>query len=347
MENQMNFKISKDGSKRALITGVCGQDGSFLADLLLDKGYEVFGFARQGAGHGQNNAYYLDQRVKLLFGDVSSVDDIKSAIDSVEPNEIYNLAAQSLPSASWEQPLETLQVNGSGPVRLFEVVRRTLPTCRVFQASSSEMYGATSISPQNEQTPFNPLSPYAAAKLYAHEMAKIYRDSYGLYIACGILFNHESERRSLRFLTQKVAYGAACAALGIKTSPDLNEVGRPIVQDGKLALGNLEIARDWGAASDFVHAMWLILQQDQPHDFVIGTGRLSTLKDLCVAAYGSVGRDWRESVVSDPALLRPLEFSQTLADPTKASSILGWKPLVSFDEMVKRMVDAQIFRLNN
>jgi GDPmannose 4,6-dehydratase len=210
------------------------------------------------------------------------------------------------------------------------------------------MFGqAAPTAPQNEQTPFNPVNPYAAAKVYAHQMAKIYRESYGLYIASGILFNHESERRPHHYVTQKVAYGAACAALGVSDSPDINEMGRPIVQHGKLALGNLEVARDWGYAGDFVRAMWLMLQQERPDDFVVGTGKLHTLRDLCETAYRCVDKDWRESVVSDAALLRPLETGQTVADPSKARKQLGWEPVVSFDDMVNKMVDAQILRLKN
>ncbi len=238
-------------------------------------------------------------------------------------------------------------VNGLGAVRLFEAVRHNHSTCRVYHASSSEMFGQAIIAPQNEQTPFNPVNPYAASKIYAHQMAQIYRESYGLYIATGILFNHESERRPLHFLTQKIAYGAACAALQISNSPDLNEMGRPMVQHGKLALGNLEIARDWGYAGDFVRAMWLMLQQERPDEFVIGTGKLHTLKDLCETAYRCVGKDWRDSVVSDPALVRPLESGQTLADPSKARKQLGWKPTISFDEMVEKMVTAQVLRLKS
>lgn len=333
--------------KRALITGITGQDGSFLAELLLKKGYQVFGFTRRESWWKPNNASHLAGRIDLLFGDMSEGVDIASAIQDAKPDEIYNLASQSRPSESWARAPETLQVNGLGAIRLFDLVRHCSPTCRVYHASSSEMFGQESKTPQNEKTPFNPVNPYAAAKIYAHQMAKIYRESYGLYIATGILFNHESERRPLHYLTQKVAYGAACASLGITDSPDLNELGNPIVQSGKLALGNLEIARDWGYASDFVHAMWMMLQQGQPDDFVIGTGKLHTLKDLCEMAYRSVGRDWRESVVSDPALVRPLESGQTLSDATKALNQLGWKPSVSFDEMVKKMVAAQIFRLEN
>jgi GDPmannose 4,6-dehydratase len=333
--------------KKALITGITGQDGSFLAESLLEKGYQVFGLARSESWYRQNNASHLAGRVEILFGDMSEGVDIASAIQDAKPDEIYNLASQSRPGESWSRAPETLLVNGLGVVRLFEAVRHHCPACRVYQASSSEMFGQASIVPQSEQTPFNPVNPYAAAKVYAHQMTKIYRESYGLYIASGILFNHESERRPLHFLTQKIAYGAACAALGILDSPDLNEMGRPIVQHGKLALGNLEIARDWGYASDFVHAMWLMLQQERSDDFVIGTGKLHTLRDLCETAYRSVDRDWRESVVSDPALVRPLESGQTLADPSKANKQLGWKPTISFDEMVKKMVTAQMLRLKN
>jgi len=209
------------------------------------------------------------------------------------------------------------------------------------------MFGQTLDAPQSEETPFNPVNPYAAAKVYAHQMAHIYRKSYGLYIASGILFNHESERRPLHFLTQKVAYGAACAALGILNSPEINERGRCIVENGKLALGNLDIARDWGYAPDFVRAMWLILQQEQPDEYVIGTGQLHTLRDLCEVAYGYIGCDWRDSVISDPNLVRPLEPGKTLADPSKAKEMLDWRPTVSFEEMVQRMVESQIRRLKN
>ena len=333
--------------KSALITGITGQDGSFLAEWLLGKGYRVFGLARRESWYRPNNASHLTGQVKLLFGDMSEGADIASAIQEARPDEIYNLASQSRPGESWARAPETLLVDGLGAIRLFEAVWHHYPACRVYQASSSDMFGQVSIVIQNEQTPFNPVNPYAAAKVYAHQMAKIYRESYGLYIASGILFNHESERRPLHFLTQKVAYGAACAALGISDSPDLNEMGRPIVQHGKLVLGNLEISRDWGYAGDFVRAMWLMLQQERPDDFVIGTGQPHTLQDLCETAYRCVDRDWRDNVVSDPALMRPLESGQTLADTSKARMQLGWEPTVSFDEMVKKMVAAQLLRLKN
>jgi GDPmannose 4,6-dehydratase len=333
--------------KRALITGITGQDGSYLAELLLDKGYQVFGFARRSSWFKPHCASHLVDRVEMAFGDMAEGVDIASAVQESQPDEIYNLASQSRPGESWSRAPETLLVNGLGAIRLFEAVRHHRPQCRVYHASSSEMFGQARESPQNEDTPFNPVNPYAAAKVYAHQMVRIYRGSYKLYIASGLLFNHESERRPLHFVTQKIAYGAACAVLGIEDSPDLNEMGRPIVQGGKLALGNLEVARDWGHAADFVRAMWLMLQKEQPDDYVIGTGKIHTLRDLCETAYRTVGRDWRDSVVSDPALVRPLESGQTLADPAKAKRMLDWEPTVSFEQMVARMVDAQVQRLKN
>lgn len=333
--------------KRALITGITGQDGSFLAEMLLEKGYRVFGFARRESWFRPNCASHLADRIEILFGDMEEGVDIASAIADSEPDEVYNLASQSRPGESWARAPETLMVNGLGAIRLFEVMRHHRPSCRLYHASSSEMFGQALLTPQNEQTPFNPVNPYAAAKVYAHQMARIYRGSYGLFISSGVLFNHESERRPLHFLTQKVAYGAACAKLGIADSPDMNERGRPIVERGKLALGNLEIARDWGYASDFVRAMWLMLQAERADDFVIGTGKLHTLKDLCETAFRSVGRDWRESVVSDPALVRPLESGQLLADPGKARRELGWQPTVTFESMVEKMVAAQVAHLES
>lgn len=333
--------------KRALITGVTGQDGSYLAELLLNKGYQVFGLVRRQSWRHSNCASHLAGRIQILFGNVAEGLDIARAVSDANPDEIYNLASQSRPGESWLRAPETLMVNGLAAINLFETVRLNCPACRVYHASSSEMFGQTLDAPQSEETPFNPVNPYAAAKVYAHQMAHIYRKSYGLYIASGILFNHESERRPLHFLTQKVAYGAACAALGILNSPEINERGRCIVENGKLALGNLDIARDWGYAPDFVRAMWLILQQEQPDEYVIGTGQLHTLRDLCEVAYGYIGCDWRDSVISDPNLVRPLEPGKTLADPSKAKEMLDWRPTVSFEEMVQRMVESQIRRLKN
>jgi GDPmannose 4,6-dehydratase len=330
--------------KTALITGITGQDGSYLADLLLAKGYRVVGLVRPETWYRENNASHLAGRVEILFGNMSEGVDIASAIQSAKPDEIYNLASQSRPGESWSRPSETLQVTGMAALRVLEAARHAAPGCRIYHASSSEMFGSAP-APQNEATPFVPMNPYAAAKVYAHQMARIYRESYGMFIACGILFNHESERRPLHFLPQKIAYGAACAALGIADSPDRNEVGRPIVEGGRLALGNMNVARDWGYAADFVEAMWLMLQADQPGDYVIGTGQLHTLQELCDAAYGSEGMDWRERVVSDPALARPLETGRIVADASRARQELGWEPRVDFAAMVQKMVQAQKRRL--
>jgi GDPmannose 4,6-dehydratase len=329
----------------ALITGITGQDGSFLAELLLEKGYKVFGMARRESWYAPNNASHLADRIQILFGDMGEGTDIASALQLSKPDEIYNLAAQSRPGESWARPSETLLLNGLGAVRLFEGVKIHCPKARVYQASSSEMFGVQLPGSQNEDSPFNPLSPYAASKVYAHQMSKIYRDSYGLFIATGIAFNHESERRPHHFLSQKVAHGAACAALGIQDSPLLNEVGKPAVQSGKLALGCIDIARDWGYAGDFVWAMWRMLQEPHPTNLVLGTGVLHSLADLCKTAYQSVGCDWSKSVISDPSLVRPLESGQSLADPTRARKLLNWNPSTSFDAMIRKMVKAEICRL--
>ena len=279
--------------KRALITGITGQDGSYLAELLLDKNYTVYGLARHESWYRPNCASHLANKIELLFGDVTEGVDIATAVQQARPNEIYNLASQSRPGESWSRAPETLAVNAVAATRLFEAVRQNCATARIYHASSSEMFGRTTSELQDELTPFNPVNPYAASKVCAHQMAAIYRNSFGMHISTGILFNHESERRQLHFLVQKIAYGAACAGLDIADSPELNERGRPIVENGKLALGNLDVTRDWGYAPDFVRAMWMILQHDEPTDFVIGTGRRRTLRDLAEAAYRGVGRDCR------------------------------------------------------
>lgn len=331
--------------KRALITGLTGQDGSFLAELLLARGYEVWGLVRPQSWVRPHCASHLADRVKVAFGDLGEGTDIAAAVEAARPDEIYNLASQSRPGESWLRATETLTVNGMGAVRLFEAVRHQAPHARVYHASSSEMFGTRGERRQDEDTAFHPANPYAAAKAYAHQMAGIYRQSYGMHISCGILFNHESERRPLHFVTQKIAYGAACASLGIHRSPDLNERGAPIVNHGKLMLGNLEVARDWGYAADFVAAIAGMVARDQPDDFVIGTGHLHTLRELCTAAYGAVGLDWQEHVATDPSLVRPIETAQTVANPAKAERLLGWKPTVSFEAMVERMVRNQLARL--
>ncbi len=333
--------------KKALITGITGQDGSYMAEFLLEKNYQVFGFARQDSWLKNQLPQALKKSIHIIHGDMSNAIDIAAAISTSTPDEIYNLASQSRPSESWSRAAETLLINGNGAIHLFEAVRVMCPQAKVYHASSSEMFGKVLTSPQNELTPFEPVSPYAASKVYAHHMARIYRESYGLFIANGILFNHESERRPLHFVTQKIAHGAACAALNITESPFMNERGSPIVQAGKLALGNLNVARDWGYAKDFVRAMWLILQQEAADDFVIGTGKIHTLKELCEIAYRMVGKDWREFVISDPQFTRPLDAHQTIADASKAAHMLDWQPTISFEEMIRHMVEAQIALLSN
>lgn len=333
--------------RRALIFGITGQDGSYLAELLLGKGYEVWGFARKDTWLRPSRVSHLAGRLRVLTGELVEGIDLASALRESAPDEVYNLASQSRPGESWARLTETLELNALAAIRLFEAVRHQRPACRVYQASSSEMFGPSDGRPQDEASPCQPRNPYAAAKLYAHHMARIYRESYGLHIATGILFNHESERRPLHFVTQKIAYGAACAALGIASSPDLNELGKPIVDAGVLTLGNLDVARDWGHAQDFVRAMWLILQYPVATDFVVGTGELHTLRELCEVAYRHVGLDWQRHVSSSAALSRPMESPSTVADTRRARELLGWKPEIGFERMVAGMVDAQVARLSS
>jgi len=332
---------------RALITGITGQDGVLLAENLLAKGYEVVGFGRRASVLARTDLHALFQRIQIFHGDAVQSEDLAQALLQHQPDELYNLAAQSAPGASWAQALETGEVTAMGAHRLFEAVRRFAPKCRVYHASSSEMFGAVVESPQTETTPFNPANPYAAAKVYAHQIARVYRRSYGMFIACGILFNHESPLRRMNFLTQKVAYGAACARLGIKTSPRLNEEGEPVVNEGCVALGNLEASRDWGHARDYVEAMWRMTQHPTAEDFVIGTGTLRTVRELCESAYGHVGLDWHDFVRTDPRFLRPSETGPTVADASKARRELGWTPTIGFDAMVGEMVDAQVAALQS
>jgi len=321
--------------KTALITGITGQDGFYLSQLLLKKGYRVFGLTQT------QTAVTTDEQVTLISGDISNEFDVRTAVEQCMPDEIYNLASQSSPGASWSLASKTLSVNGLGALYLFDAVLNLCPKARVFQASSSELFGQAFI-PQNEETPFSPRNPYAAAKVYAHQMALIYREQYQLFISNGILFNHESEHRPLHFVTQKIAFGAACASLGIINSSKKNELGQPIVSQGKLSLGNLQVARDWGYAEDYVLAMWLMLQYPKADDFVIGTGKLHTLEQLCDLAYQHVGKNWQEHVISDKTLYRPAEITQTVADASKAHRLLAWQPAVCFQEMVGKMVDFQI-----
>ena len=335
----------KSKKKRVLITGITGQDGSYLAEFLLEKGYEVTGMIRRTSALLYPNIGHIQHRVNLIQGDLLDPVSIREMIQKVQPDEVYNLASQSHPSESFKQPIHTAEITALGAHRVLDATLDVVPKAKFYQASSSEMYGWVKEIPQNEDTPFNPANPYAAAKLYAFNMTKIYRKSYKMFAANGILFNHESPRRNLGFVTQKVTYAAACAKLGVKTSEHLNEEGEPIYKDRKVALGNLDAKRDWGYAGDYVRSMWMILQHDKPDDFVIATGETHTIKELCEVAFDYVDRDWQDFVIVDKRFIRPTETGPLVGDYTKAKKALGWKPEVSFKQLVAKMVDAHIARL--
>lgn len=336
---------SQKKQKKALITGITGQDGSYLAEFLLKKNYEVIGVVRKTSHNLFPNIAHIQHRINLIYADLLDPVSLTQVLKSTQPDEVYNLASQSLPGESFKQPIYTVEITGIGAHRVLEAVKVTCPKARFYQASSSEMFGWPKNIPQNEETSFNPANPYAAAKLYAHTIAKIYRISYKMFIACGILFNHESPRRGLGFVTQKVAYAAACAKLGIKTSHDLNEEGEPIVKNGKVALGNMQAKRDWGYAGDYVESMWLMLQNGKPDDYVIATGKTHSVEDLCDAAYGYVGLDWKNYTYVDPRFVRPTETGPLVGDYSKAKKVLKWKPKTSFKELIAMMVDANLARL--
>lgn len=331
--------------KVALITGITGQDGSYLAELLLKKDYHVAGIVRKTSNMAYANISHIQEDLELIQADLLDPISIREALQKTKPDEIYNLASQSHPAESFRQPIHTAEITAIGAHRVLDATLDVVPKSKFYQASSSEMFGWVREIPQNEETPFNPANPYAAAKLYAHAMTKIYRESYDMFAANGILFNHESPRRHLGFVTQKVTYAAACAKLGIKNSDHLNEEGEPIVKHGKVALGNLQAKRDWGFAGDYVEAMWIMLQQDKPDDFVIGTGETHTIEELCEEAYDYVNLSWKDFVTVDERFVRPTETGPLVADPRKAKRILKWTPKTSFRELVRLMVDAQIARL--
>jgi len=333
-------------SKSALIIGIAGQNGRLLTEFLLEKGYRVAGFGWRDALDNSVTLQPFRDRISVCYGDLRDRESVEAAATAAHPaDEIYNFAAQSQPGRSWETAVETGEVNGIGAHRLFETVRRLRPQARIFQASSSDMFGAASESPQRETTPFRPNNPYSVSKLYAHQTAAIYRAHHGSFIACGILYNHESRYRDMGFISQKITYGAACAKLGIRDSAALNERGDPMVKDGRLTLGNLQATRDWGFAGDYVRAMWLMLQQPKPDDFVIGTGVSRSVREMCETAFGIAGLDWREHVASDPAFVRSTETLAAVADSAKARTQLGWAPSVSFRDMLADMVAAHLDRL--
>jgi len=333
------------GKKKAFISGITGQDGSYLAEFLLKKGYEVSGIVRKTSNLEYQNIAHIQDDLILIQADLLDPISIREALQKVKPDEVYNLASQSHPAESFRQPIHTAEITAIGAHRVLDATLDVVPKARFYQASSSEMYGWVKEIPQSEDTPFNPANPYAAAKLYAHAMTVIYRKSYDMFAANGILFNHESPRRHLGFVTQKVAYAAACAKLGVKDSDHLNEEGEPIVKNGKVALGNLEAKRDWGFAGDYVEAMWLMLQQDKPDDFVIGTGETHTIQELCQEAFNYVGLNWEDHIVVDKRFVRPTETGPLIANPAKAKRVLGWEPKTTFEELVHLMVDAHIARL--
>jgi GDPmannose 4,6-dehydratase len=313
----------------ALITGITGQDGSYLAELLLDKGYTVVGVVRRSSTTPYERIAHLVDRLELVSADLLDQTSLTDVVGECKPDEIYNLAAQSFVQTSWNQPVLTGEFTALGVTRMLEAMKKAAPKARFYQASSSEMFGKVAESPQRETTPFYPRSPYGVAKVYGHWITVNYRESFGMYAVSGILFNHESPRRGLEFVTRKVTDAVAQIKLG---------------QANELRLGNLEAQRDWGFAGDYVEAMWLMLQQDAPDDYVIGTGHTCSVRDLCAAAFGAVGLDYRDYVVQDPRFFRPAEVDLLVADPSKAAARLGWEPKVSFQELVRMMVDADIGR---
>jgi GDPmannose 4,6-dehydratase len=316
--------------RRALITGVTGQDGSYLAELLLAKGYRVTGMVRRSSSENFERIAHLVDRIELRQGDLLDQFSLVNLLREVRPHEVYNLAAQSFVPTSFEQPILTGEFTALGVTRLLEAVRLVDPAMRMYQASSSEMFGNVQETPQSETTAFYPRSPYGVAKLYGHWITTNYRESYDLFACSGILFNHESPRRGREFVTRKIAEGAARVALGLSD---------------QLELGNMGSKRDWGYAPEYVEAMWLMLQQDEPHDYVIGTGVQHTPREFCEVAFSHLGLDHDEYVQVNPKFLRPAEVNSLIADPSKAKRELGWQPRTSFRELVEIMVEAEVDRL--
>ena len=317
-------------TKRALITGVTGQDGSYLAELLLEKGYEVCGMVRRASVEKFERIEHLRERIRLAQADLLDQLSLIELVKGFRPHEIYNLAAQSFVPTSWTQPMLTAEFDAVGVTRMLEAVRLVDPTIRFYQASSSEMFGKVREVPQRETTPFHPRSPYGVAKVYGHYITVNYRESYDIFACSGILFNHESPRRGLEFVTRKVTYGVAQIKLGLAR---------------ELRLGNLDAKRDWGFAGDYVEAMWRMLQQREPDDYVVATGENHTVRELAEIAFSHAGLDWRQFVQLDSSLLRPAEVELLIGDPAKARDRLGWRPKVSFGELVRMMVDADLQRL--
>ena len=316
--------------RRALITGITGQDGSYLAEFLLEKGYKVYGMVRRASSDHFERIAHLEARIELREGDLLDQLSIITLLHAIEPHEIYKLAAQSFVPTSWEQPILTSEATALGVTRMLEAIRVVDRSIRFYQASSSEMFGKVRESPQNEKTPFYPRSPYGVAKVYGHYLTVNYRESYGVYAVSGILFNHESPRRGRQFVSRKISLGAAAIKLGLAT---------------QLRLGNLDAKRDWGYAGDYVDAMWTMMQQSTPDDFVIATGETHTVRELCQIAFARVGLDWEKYVVVDATHVRPAEVDLLIGDAGKARRVLGWRQKVSFRELVEMMVDADLREL--
>jgi GDPmannose 4,6-dehydratase len=317
-------------TKKALITGVTGQDGSYLAEFLLSKGYNVYGMVRRTSTVFYERIRRIQDDITLVPGDLSDQTSLNRAVSEIKPDEVYNLGAQSFVPTSWNQPAFTGDITGLGVTRMLEAVHTVKPDTRFYQASSSEMFGKVQEVPQREETPFYPRSPYGVAKVYGHWITVNYRESYDMYAVSGILFNHESPRRGLEFVTRKVTYHAAKIKLGLAH---------------ELRIGNLDAQRDWGFAGDYVQAMWLMLQQDTPDDYVVATGKTHTVERLLEVAFNCVDLDWKNYAVQDPRFMRPAEVDLLIGDPAKAHAKLGWEPSVSFEEMIQMMVEADIKRL--
>ena len=315
---------------RALITGITGQDGSYLADLLLEKGYEVWGMVRRSSTENFERINHIKDKLNLEQGDLLDQLSILELVEEARPDEIYNLAAQSFVPTSWKQPILTGEFNAMGVTRVLEAVKQIDRKIKFYQASSSEMFGKVVEVPQTEKTPFYPRSPYGVAKVYAHFITVNYRESYGIFAVSGILFNHESPRRGLEFVSRKITDGAARIKLGLA---------------GKLALGNLDAKRDWGYAGDYVRAMWLMLQPDKPDNFVISSGKNHSVRQLCETAFGCLDLDYHDYVVTDPKFVRPAEVDVLLGDSSYAKKALAWEPEVSFEQMIGMMVDRDMERL--
>ena len=313
------------GKPRALITGITGQDGSYLAEFLLSKGYDVVGMVRRTSTINFSRIQHIQDDIELVPGDLLDQGSLMTLISEFQPDEVYNLAAQSFVPTSWNQPVFTGNVTGLGVTRVLEAIRTVNPEIRFYQASSSEMFGKVREVPQTEDTPFYPRSPYGVAKVYGHWITVNYRESYDLFACSGILFNHESPRRGLEFVTRKITYNVAKIKLGLADH---------------VALGNLDAKRDWGFAGDYVRAMWLMLQQDEPDDYVVGTGNTHSVQELCEAAFTHVGLAWEDYVTQDPRFMRPAEVDLLVSNPAKAKANLGWEPDVSFRELIEMMVDA-------